>query len=842
MRTLRFGLIGLSLGLGSLLPSVALAQSSVARPLPLPSYGRSVAGTDDGTAVVINPGNLGFMPGPEVRWMGRFLDENALLPYQGHAFSLATSLPFGLGTALRLDLVDPPAALASLGSPFAANYNWLHFGLGYRASDSFGLGFSYKHSFSDNRLTNGIDSWSFGASIRPARRFGISLVAHDVGNPHARSGDALAASYDLALAVRPFATRVLELGLESRYVAEEHGYFVPRATLGVDIPELGRLRGEFSVADPTEEVQTRRWLASAVMSFGYNAVGGAMEFGAGTVFGDALGRSARGQAEENLAFDVAFKGYREPRASEPPMHAIRLRLENTPDNRGHVALLRRLWNIAEQERSAAAVLLELRASPGNSLPHIQELRDAIHKLRTAGKQVFCHLEDADGGALYLCSAANRIWMSPGGGYRFAGLKARYLYFKNLLDNLGVRADFVRIGAHKSAPESFMQEGSSDVARQDKIDLLQQYERQFTLGVASGRNIEPLELRRRIAQGPFIASEAKAQGLVDELAFDDEVDALITKTLGGRVPVIDDNRHAAYAPSSFGSTRGLCIVYVDGDMVDGRSQVIPLLGMRLVGSYTIADSIKKARENPMVGAVVLRVESGGGSALAADVIWREVQLTRQVKPVIVSMGSSAASAAYYIAAPATRVIANPLSLTGSIGVFYGKADVSELLRKIGVNVELYKTAPRADAESLFRPFTAEEKKELERKVAQFYEQFLSRVSAGRRMTRDQVDAVGQGRVWTGEQALSRGLVDQLGGLRQAIESARELAGLGEEAPIVELPPVETSLLGKLLGIEGLHAESVVLPPELLRLGQALAPFMVHPAEKPLYRMELTDIAP
>jgi protease-4 len=290
---------------------------------------------------------------------------------------------------------------------------------------------------------------------------------------------------------------------------------------------------------------------------------------------------------------------------------------------------------------------------------------------------------------------------------------------------------------------------------------------------------------------------------------------------------------------------VALIYVDGDMVDGRSQVIPLLGMRLVGSYTIAESIKQARENPMVGAVVLRIESGGGSALSADVIWREVEVTTKVKPVIVSMGTTAASAAYYIASPATRIFANPLSITGSIGVFYGKADVAELLRKIGVSVEVYKTAPRADAESLYRPFTPEERRELERKVAQFYEHFLMRVSSGRRLTRAAVDAAAQGRVWTGEQALRHKLVDEMGGLRQALAHARELADLPDYSPVVELPPLDTSLLGRLLGIEGLHATSgpeIALPSELIQLARALAPFMVHPPDKPMARLEITELDP
>jgi protease IV len=246
-------------------------------------------------------------------------------------------------------------------------------------------------------------------------------------------------------------------------------------------------------------------------------------------------------------------------------------------------------------------------------------------------------------------------------------------------------------------------------------------------------------------------------------------------------------------------------------------------------------------------VVLRVETGGGSAMAADVIYREVQLTAAVKPVIVSMGSAAASGGYYISAPGTYVFANPSTITGSIGIFYGKADVAELLRKIGVTVEVYKTAPRADAESIFRPFTPEERTELERKVAQFYDVFLTRVAFGRKLSKPQVDAVGQGRVWTGEQALDRKLVDEVGGLRQALALARKLGHVSEHGPIVELPPPDTTLIGRLLGIDGVHEDANVpaaalLPAQLLDLVRALSPFMAITGDKPFAMMDMTSVGP
>ncbi len=821
------------------LSSAGLAQAPVQRPTPLPALGRGIVGTDDTTALLQNPANLAFMTGAELRWTGIFLDERVGVPWQGHAFALGVALPFGIATGLRLDLVNPPAAALGAFTPFASsNYQWLTWGLAF-GGDTTALGFSLQRSYSDSPDADGLGSYSIGLTTRPFDPVGLSLVAHDLNGPTNEAGGRLGPSYDVALALRPIGTRVVELGLEGKYLADPD-FWIPRATLGIDIAPVGRLLGEFSVSDPGNESR-RAWLASASLAIATNAPSGSVELAAGGVTGDGLG------ADGSYGFhsDVAFRGWREPVGPEAPRWAARIRIEDTPSPRGHVALLRELWELAD-EPAVDAVVFEIRTQPADSLAHVQELRDAVGLLRSHGKRVLCHLEDATGSALYLCSAASRILINPAGGLRFAGMKNQHLYFKGLLSKLGIRADFIRIGAHKTAPEQLTREGATDVARSDYIDMLQQNERQLVEGIAAGRRIPPAELRRRIASGPFIASEAKEKGLVDGYAFDDQLEDEVSQLAGRRLPLLDDER-VERKRERFGSQPGLAIVYVDGDMVDGRSKSIPFVGMKLAGSYTIAEALKDARENPRIRAVVLRVESPGGSAMAADVIWRAVQLTAQRKPVIVSMGSYAASGGYYVAAPGTRIFANPLSITGSIGIFYGKADVAELLGKIGVNVEIYKTAPRADAESIFRPFTDGERKELGRKVAQFYEVFLSRVAEGRKLGRDEVDAVGQGRVWTGEQARARKLVDELGGLRQALDYARKLVNLRTDAPITELPRPDTTLLGKLLGIEGLHAEAALsvqsaLPPELVRMVHALGPFVVYPGDVPMARLELTPVEP
>ena len=828
----------------ALCPKSAGAQFPTNEPIRQPVFGKSPVTNDDSSALVQNPANLAFLPASELRWSSVYLNEGARVPWQGHALAFALPIPFlNASTGMRVDLLSPPSG--GPGPLFKSDglYQWVTWGLALKASDSFAFGMSLQRSYSDMAQAHGLFGWSLALTSRPSDYFGLSFVASDINAPKNSAGGSIDRTYDIGLAVRPLRSRALEVGLEGKIIDAPKASWSPSATLGVDIPELGRLRGGVSFIDPDDGISREEWLASASMSFYLNGTGGSMDLTGGSVFGGALGRNVSGKAQENLITEVAFKGYREPSGAHAPTFALRIRLEKTPGTREHVALLRHLWQIAEEEPSIGAVVLELRTAPADSMAHVQELRDAVYMLRQAGKKVLCHLEDADGASLYLCSAADRILLNPAGGIRFAGLRARYFYYAGLLDKLGIKADFVRIGAHKSAPEAFTRTGATEVAHDDKIDLLQQHEKFLTLGIAHGRKLSPEAVRERIAKGPFVAIEAKQAGFVDGYAFDDELESQASVLVGQPVRLIDDNR-GPYAERFNGQNPGIALIYVDGDMVDGRSQTIPFLGMKLVGSYTIAESIRKARENPLIGAVVLRVETGGGSAMAADVIWRELERTTKVKPVIVSMGTAAASGGYYISSPATRVFANPLTITGSIGIFYGKADVSELLRKLGVNVEVYKTAPRADAESIFRPFTDEEKTELKRKVWQFYDVFLQRVAEGRKLTKEQVDAVGQGRVWTGEQALAHKLVDELGGLRQALAAARALADLPDHAPIQELPPPDTSLIGRILGIDGVSAsipsQLSALPPGFMDMVRALGPFVVHPADKPLARMELTSI--
>ena len=832
------GHVGISLILATL---GALGRADASEPFPtraerILSPGRSAASDDSAEATSLNPANLAFLPAWEARWTGVRCPDTRKVGC-GHSFDAATPLLFGLSTGLRVDYVIPPQGDDGVGFPYNGyEYAWVSWALAYKFNEKWAVGASVQRSYSSNAYTDGLFGLTAAASFRPSTHFAFATILHDLNGPSQRAlppngYPVLDRSFVFAMAFRPLGTRALEAGLEAKYL-DGTDQVMPRATLGIDIPGVGRARGDVEIAHLPND-QRRGVVGTAGLEIGF----GGITAGGGALFGSGLGTS---QSFGQYA-TLSIAGYMNPGVPRP-QRAVSLRIEHTPGTRGHAALLRKLWHLAE-EKEIAAVTLILRAEPSSSLAHAEELADAIRVLRSRGKKVLCSWEDAVANALYTCASADRVVINPAGGLRYAGLKTTHFYLAKLLDNLGVKAEFVRIGAHKSAPEQFMNEKASDVARADHEDMLRQYEAVFNRNLSIYRKLPESRIREWTQKGPFVASEAREAGFVDGYAFDDELERVTQELVGSKVKY-EEYKDETPAPSSFGVRGGVAVLFVDGDIIDGRSARIPIIDMRLVGSYTIAETVKKLREDSSIKSVVLRIESPGGAAMAADVMWRELTLLAKEKPLIVSMGSVAASGGYYIAAPGREIYALPLTITGSIGIFYGKADVSALLKKVGVGIEVDKTTPRADAESFFRGFTDEERKELEHKIHQFYDVFLDRVAQGRHMTKEQVDADGQGRVWTGQQALDNHLVDRMGGLRHALAAAREAAGLSDDAPVGEYPEVTETLFEKALGLVGIKAGSFMtiegLPVQVRDVARAIAPMAVYSGDVPMARMELVPM--
>ncbi len=798
----------------------------------LPTPGRTAASNDDASAVLTNPANLPFMPDPELRWTWVQTADAAKVPMSGHAFDL--SAPFWIfGAGLRVELADPAP-----GVPFPASsaYQWVRTGLGVRAGEWFGFGFNAAWSVSRAAALDGQFGMSVGYTLRPASWISWAGVLRNFNLPTGRDGVTQSDRvWSQSVAVRPVdGHRAFELGLEANYYDRvERG--TVGATLGLDIPYVGRLRGDVKWLDldlGRADVGTNPGIASTV---GLDVNWGPVQASGGAVFGDAVGLSTPG-----FYTGAAFRMFREP-GIPIGTRVARIDIDETPGTRGHVRLLRKLWRLSSNDEVDGVVFV-MHAEPASSLAHAEELGDAIRLLRARGKKVGCHLEDAGGRSLFVCAQADRIAMNPAGGLRFAGLSSRYYYLGGVLEKLKVDADFVRIGAHKTAAEQLTMTEGTPTAAADHQELVDEYEKVFLHDVGGGRKIPLGKLKQIVAKGPFLAKEARAAGLIDSLAYPDEIGEFVDELMGGRSLVMKSLPFSD-APERWHQDQKIAVVYLAGDMVDGESQNIPILDIRLAGSKTIGDALREAREDDSVKAVVFRIETGGGSSLAADVILREAELTAKRKPFVVSMGSSAASGGYYVAVGGGSIWANRTTVSGSIGIFYGKVDVSHLLTTLGVSTQAFRTSPRADAESLFRPFTDEERDELGRKVKDFYDLFIARVATGRHMTPEAVDAVARGKVWTGAQAQPIGLVDHVGGLRQAVDEARKLADLPEDVRVVELPEEDDSLLGFLLSLAGLSDGSApisfILPPAMIDVVRAMAPFLVYDGTRPLARADVFE---
>jgi protease-4 len=456
------------------------------------------------------------------------------------------------------------------------------------------------------------------------------------------------------------------------------------------------------------------------------------------------------------------------------------------------------WTLALEralhEPSVAGVVLRPR-STGMGIADAQELRELINALRVQGKRVLCHLESASGAEYYACAAADRVVIDPAGSLRLIGTSMSAVLIGETIDKLGVRAEIVRIGDYKSAPENYTQTQLSDAAREQYRTLLDSVYSHMIADLAADLRVSEKRAAEIIDSGPYLAPQAVGNKLVSESSDAFTLQMAVRKSIGD-FPV--KNELPESIPRRWGIARRLGVVLVDGDIIDGDNLDIPLLGMHFSGGRSVAKAIETLAADPTVGAIVLRVDSPGGAAFAADQIWRAVVRAKARKPVIASLGGVAASGGYLVACGADEIWTDRSTVTGSIGLFYGKVDVSELAQKLGISVEIFHKGRFAAGESIWRPYSPEERAALVERIRTYYRLFLQRVADGRHMTTERVHELGQGQVYSGEVALRNGLADRTGGLAKAITRARQLADLPLDTEIVLLPGRKLQLWDFLLG--------------------------------------------
>jgi protease-4 len=409
------------------------------------------------------------------------------------------------------------------------------------------------------------------------------------------------------------------------------------------------------------------------------------------------------------------------------------------------------------------------------MAQIKSVREALDDFKKSGKFVLAYANFYTQKEYYLNSVANTIYINPIGEMEFKGLSSELLFFKDFQEKYGVKMEVIRHGKYKSAVEPFLENKMSEANREQITSLLNSLWNSVVTDISTSRKIPESKLNEIADQLAARTPEmAKMQGLVDKVVYEDVYHNDIRKLLQvdtdedyNSISIIDYAKNVASTATESSSKNKIAIIYAQGDIGSGEGDV------NTVGEGSMRRSLQEARKDKKIKAIVLRIDSPGGSALTSELIWREIELTKKVKPVIVSMGNLAASGGYYIACNANTIFAENNTITGSIGVFGLLPNFTELTTKMGINSEQVSTNANATDYSIFRPLSGNYKFVAQEGVEKIYNTFVSRVSAGRKMSFSQVDAVAQGRVWSGAEALKIGLIDRIGGLDAALKYAASL---------------------------------------------------------------------
>ena len=479
-------------------------------------------------------------------------------------------------------------------------------------------------------------------------------------------------------------------------------------------------------------------------------------------------------------------------------------LDTTPDDivgqlvgrevttlRGLIESLRK----AKRDTRIVAVLLRPSTLEQPLWGKVQELRDAITDFRQSGKPVIAYLEYGGDREYYLASAANQVFLLPTSPLDLTGVASYEVFLRGALDKIGAYPDFLQIGPYKTAANQITQHGFTPEHREMLEGLNRDLYEQLVRGIADARRKSVDDVRALLDEGPFTPETAHRVGLVDGLAYFDQLDDRIPdlKSADGDERVVEGSLYQRVRPRDVGirPESRVAVLHAAGIITSGRSAYDPVNGP-IVGSDTMIEQIQRIREDESIRAIVLRVDSPGGSSVASDVIWRELMITRDAnpsRPLIVSMSDLAASGGYYISMPAHAIVAEPGTLTGSIGIFGGKIALGGTMDKIGVGRGTVKSGRNADIYSPFSPFTPEQRDKVFDYMRVFYDDFVEKAAMSRRTSAGNIDAVAQGRVWTGQQARQHGLVDVIGGLDTAVSLAKQRAGIpaDEDVELVLYPP-------------------------------------------------------
>jgi protease IV len=803
-----------------------LARSAAAAPATL-AQERSVSegvdrpikdysGEGDSTSMELNPAMLTTIRGLDIGLLG-YQTISALSRGSGFGAFLAANLRLGFAFGFGAQFMQPGLGdgmqdFARDRNPSATKLTWaMAGGLGERGS--FGIAIHGIRAESQWLRRPDLD---IGLHYR-IRNYGSLGVVAKLSPGDLRDDDyPSVASMIAELALRPLGTRVFELagGLNAVLATAQPGEGLAQPGGARGLHWRGRvalrwegvaLLGQVEQVPATEldpvaltPLRVAKGLRGSVaVELGWDWVRGRVGLIAGLNGGvDGIGGEAH------------LSTMRHGRVYWPRrVDAERIDLGELDDERSLVAMLQRIERArVAGERSILVIQGDTKAGWAT----LHEVREALVRARDAGAHVYAWLEDGDMRNYYVATVAEKIYVHPAGSLQTMGIAATQFYFTGLLDKLGVKAEVVKIGEYKSANEAFTETGPSEPEREQETAILKSTYATIVGDVARGRGLSRDEVRAAFDDAPHDPDDAVAKKLVDEIAYRDQLLDRISEELGADVDFAKFPETAHEQPT-WSTPPYVAVVLVEGTIIDGKSRFIPILNLHFSGGDTIADTIAELRSDPLCRGIVLRVNSPGGSALASDVIWREVERTavahakepRFEPPIVVSMGDVAASGGYYVAMGTRPVLADPMTITGSIGVISLHVDLSGLLAKLGISTATFKEGANADMSQPWRPFTADQRARVEKAIQSTYDLFRSRVAKGRGITTERVHELGRGHVYTGADAKKVGLVDQLGGLDDAIAQVREKAGVRKRTHLeVRVLPERIRLLDIVLQALGL----------------------------------------
>lgn len=458
---------------------------------------------------------------------------------------------------------------------------------------------------------------------------------------------------------------------------------------------------------------------------------------------------------------------------------------------GDVVVFRNLLDALERAKTdphIAGVSLEVQGNAGMNFAKLQELRAKLGELTAAGKFCTAYLEEGSNVTYYMATACPEVYLTPTSALVLTGLMGHSTFLRGTLDKLHIYPDMYHIAEYKTAANLLTEKKFTPAHREMVVDLLTGWQRQMVEGIAAGRKLQPAAVEQLLRDGPYLAREAVEKKLIDKLLYYDEYRDLLQKKAGaGKLNTISVKSYLERTRAPMGQK--IALVYATGAIVSGKSGYQPGVG-RYMGSDTVAEALRAARDDDSVKAIVFRIDSGGGSAIASEIIRREVTRAREKKPVVVSMSDVAGSGGYWIAMSANRIVADPGTLTGSIGVVFGKLNLKGFYQDwLGMTKDYVALAPNATLLYEFENFSPEQRRVVEKFMRDIYNTFLEGVSKGRGLPVEKVDSIGKGRVWLGARAKELGLVDELGGFDRAVAVAKQLANIpaGEPVQFKVFPP-------------------------------------------------------